>query len=239
VSAAAHPLVVALDGPGSSGKSTVGSAAAEYLGYRFCDTGMFYRAITWLALERGIPLEDGAALAALVPEVELAAEGERRLSRVLVAGRDVTVKVASSRVDHSVSEVARQPEVRAALLPRQREVARGGGIVMAGRDIGTVVLPNADLKLFLDASVAERARRRAEQRGVDPESPAGERLLDELRRRDRIDGTRDVAPLRAADDAVVIKSDGNSLGQTIDEVVAAIRRRERDAAGSRPPVVRG
>ena len=226
----AHPLVVALDGPGSSGKSTVGSAAAEYLGYRFCDTGMFYRAVTWLALERGVPTDDGAALAALVPDVELAPETEGQLMRVLVGGRDVTATIASARVDRHVSDVARQPAVRAALLPRQRELANGGGIVMAGRDIGTVVLPDADLKLFLDASVEERARRRAQQRGVGAESPAADRLLDELRRRDRIDGTRDIAPLRAAEDAVVIKTDGNTLGQTIDEVVAAIRRREHELA---------
>ena len=223
-----HPLVVALDGPGSSGKSTVGSAAAEYLGYRFCDTGMFYRAVTWLALDRGVPTDHGPTLATLVAEVRLSPAADGRLSRVLVGDRDVTTKVASARVDRHVSDVARQPAVRAALLPRQRELATGGGIVMAGRDIGTVVLPDADLKLFLDASVEERARRRAEQRGIEAASPAGAHLLEELRRRDRIDGTRDIAPLRAADDAVVIKTDGNSLGQTIDDVVAAIREREHE-----------
>jgi cytidylate kinase len=191
---------------------------------------MFYRAVTWLALERGVSTDDGAALAALVPDVDLAAEAEGRMSRVVVDGRDVTTKVASARVDHYVSDVARQPEVRAALLPRQRDLARGGGIVMAGRDIGTVVLPDADLKLFLDASLEERARRRAEQRGVDPDSPAGAEMLEELRRRDRIDKSRSVAPLRAADDAIVVKTDGNSLGQTIDEVVAAMRQRERELA---------
>jgi cytidylate kinase len=233
-----HPLVVALDGPGSSGKSTVGAAAAEYLGYRFCDTGMFYRAVTWLALQRKVPTDDSDALAALVPEVELAAEADGRLSRVLVAGRDVTDDVASARVDRHVSDVARQPALRAALLPRQRELAVGGGILMAGRDIGTVVLPEADLKLFLDASAEERARRRAEQRGLDPASPEAGRILEELRRRDRLDGTRAVAPLRTADDAIVIKTDGNTLGQTIDAVVAAIRGREgelaRSSTGARP-----
>ena len=226
-------LVVALDGPGSSGKSTVGAAAAEYLGYRFCDTGMLYRAVTWLALARDVPLDDERPLAALVPHVELAAEAEGRLSRVLVGGEDVTEKVASPRVDRHVSEVSRQPAVRAALLPRQRALAAGGGIVMAGRDIGTVVLPDADLKLYLDASAEERARRRAEQRGLDPASPAGKRILAELRRRDRIDASRPVAPLRVAPDAVVIRTDGNSLGQTIDAVVAAIRRRQRDLRGRR------
>jgi len=234
-----HPLVVALDGPGSSGKSTVGSAAAEYLGYRFCDTGMLYRAVTWLALARDVPLGDEQRLAALVPDVELAAEAEGRLSRVLVAREDVTEKVASPRVDRHVSEVSRQPALRAALLPRQRALAAGGGIVMAGRDIGTVVLPDADLKLYLDASAEERARRRAEQRGLAPDSPAAARILAELRRRDRIDATRPIAPLRKAPDAVVIRTDGNTLGQTIDAVVAAIRRRERELArGTRGKVTR-
>jgi cytidylate kinase len=221
-------LAVAIDGPGSSGKSTVGAAAAGYLGYRFCDTGMFYRAVTWLALERGVPTDDGAALAALVPDVELAADAEGRLSRVLIGERDVTELVATPRVDRHVSDVARQAEVRAALLPRQRDLAVGGGMIMAGRDIGTVVLPDADLKLFLDASAEERARRRAEQRGLVPDSAAAKRILAELRRRDRIDASRSVAPLRAAPDAVVIRTDGNTVGQTIDAVVAAIRRRERE-----------
>ena len=221
-------LVVALDGPGSSGKSTVGSAAADTLGYRFCDTGMLYRAVTWLSLERDVPAVDATRLAALVPEVELVPEADGRLSRVLVAGEDVTEKVASARVDRRVSEVAAQPAVRAALLPRQRHLAAGGGIVMAGRDIGTVVLPDADLKLFLDASAEERATRRAEQRGLAPDSPAAARILADLRRRDRIDATRAIAPLRQAPDAVVIPTDRNTVGQTIDAVVAAIRERERE-----------
>ena len=221
-------LVVALDGPGSSGKSTVGSAAAETLGYRFCDTGMLYRAVTWLALDRDVPADDGERLAGLVPDVELAPEAHGRLSRVLVAGEDVTKKVASARVDRRVSELSAQPAVRTALLPRQRLLAAGGGIVMAGRDIGTVVLPGADLKLFLDASAEERARRRAEQRGLAPDSRAAARILADLRRRDRIDATRPIAPLRQAPDAVVIRTDGNTVGQTIDAVVAAISERERE-----------
>lgn len=234
-----YPLVVALDGPGSSGKSTVGSAAADYLGYRFCDTGMLYRAVTWLAIAKAIPPDAAERLSALVAEVELGPDAEGRLSRVLVDGRDVTAEVGSAQVDRRVSEVARRPEVRAALLPRQRALAAGGRIVMAGRDIGTVVLPEADLKLYLDASVEERARRRAEQRSLEPDSPGAARILAELRRRDRIDATRPVAPLRLAPDAVVIRTDGNTLGQTIDEVVAAIRRRERELTRSRRSPARG
>jgi cytidylate kinase len=189
---------------------------------------MLYRAVTWLSLARDVPAADGERLAALVPEVELVLESDGRLSRVLVAGEDVTEKVASPRVDRRVSEVAAQPAVRAALLPRQRHLAADGGIVVAGRDIGTVVLPDADLKLFLDASAEERARRRAEQRGLSPDSAAATRILEDLRRRDRIDATRPIAPLRQAPDAFVIRTDGNTVDQTIEAVVSAIRERERE-----------
>ncbi|MHB8673604.1 MAG: (d)CMP kinase [Candidatus Limnocylindrales bacterium] len=216
-------LVVALDGPASSGKSSVGAAAAEALGYRFIDTGLLYRALTWLALHRGIPLADGTALVPLIPEIELALDGAGRHARVVVGGIDRTAVVQTARVDRSVSEVARTPEVRAAFLPVQRGLASRGGIVVAGRDIGTVVLPSADVKLFLDASVEERARRRAAERGEPPEGPAAERILDELRRRDEIDRNRSVAPLRAAADARHVVTDGNSFEETVATVISAIR----------------
>jgi cytidylate kinase len=223
--------IVSLDGPGSSGKSSVGAAAAERLGYRFCDTGLLYRALTWLALERGADLDNGAALADLESEVMLADSGVGRLDRVLVDGRDVTPEVHTPRVDAAVSQVSQHPEVRAGLLERQRAIARAGRIIMAGRDIGTVVLPDADLRLYLDVSVAERARRRAEERGVDPESVEGRRILADLERRDRIDRERATAPLRVPDGAVVIRTDGNSFEQTVDAVVDAILRAEEASGG--------
>ncbi len=219
-------FVVALDGPGSSGKSSVGAAAARRLGYRFCDTGLLYRAVTWLAIERSVDLGDVNRLAALGGEVGLAPDEEGRLSRVIVGGRDVTEQVQTGAIDERVSDVARVAEVRAALLPRQRAIAAEGGIIMAGRDIGTVVLPDADLKLFLDASVEERARRRAAERGLEPGEPAARQILAELRRRDRIDSTRAVAPLRAAPAAVRIVTDGLTFEETVETVVAAIRRTE-------------
>jgi cytidylate kinase len=222
-------LVVSLDGPGSSGKSTVGAAAATELGYRFCDTGLLYRGLTWLALERGVALKDGAALAGLVAELTLVADADGRLTRVRVGRRDVTDGVHAGRVDRHVSVVARQPEVRAALLPRQREIATAGRIIMAGRDIGTVVLPDADLKLWLEVSVEERARRRAAERGVAADSPAAQAILADLRHRDEIDATRVIAPLRVPPDAVVIHSDGRRLEETIAAMVAAIRAREAQA----------
>jgi cytidylate kinase len=223
---ASRRLVVAIDGPASSGKSSVGAAAARQLGYRFCDTGLLYRAVTDLALRRAVELGDPAGLLPLVDEVELAADVDGRLSRVLIDGVDVTTEVRRPEVDRAVSEVSRVPEVRAALLARQRALADAGGIVMAGRDIGTVVLPDADLKVFLDASTEERARRRAEERGLAEGSPEADAILADLQRRDDLDRNRTVAPLRPADDALHVQTDGNTFEQTVAAVVAAIRAAE-------------
>jgi cytidylate kinase len=235
--AAADPtrLVVAIDGPGSSGKSSVGAAAAQRVGYRFCDTGLLYRAVTWLSLERGVPATDAAALRELATEVELAQDGAGKLSHVLVDGIDRTADVHTPPVDAAVSAVSAVPELRAALLERQRALAAAGGIVMAGRDIGTVVLPDADLKLFLDASVEERARRRAEERGLDPASPEAEAILEALRLRDRLDSTRAVAPLHPAADARIIATDGNRFEDTVDAVASAILDAQSRLAAERSP----
>ncbi len=217
------PLIVALDGPGSSGKSSVGAAAARAVGYRFCDTGLLYRAVTWLAEARGASVDDPEGLVALVDEVQLRADADGRLAGVEVDGVDHTADVRSPAVDAAVSAVSAVPEVRAALLARQRDLARTGGIVIAGRDIGTVVLPDADLKIYLDASVEERARRRTQERGLDPDGPAAQAILEGLRRRDRLDTTRAVAPLRIAPDARVITTDGNRFEDTVSAVIGAIR----------------
>lgn len=225
---------MALDGPASSGKSSVGAAAAARLGYRFCDTGLLYRAITWLALNRGLRAEHADALVRLVTEVELIDDGTGRLAHVAIDGVDRTDEVRGPDVDAAVSAYSSVGDVRRALLARQRALALAGRIVMAGRDIGTVVLPDADLKLFLDASVEERARRRAMERDIEPGSPAGEEILAELRRRDDLDSHRAVAPLRAADDAVVIRTDGNTFEMTVSLVVNQIRRAEADDGVSEP-----
>jgi cytidylate kinase len=217
-------LVVALDGPASSGKSSVGAAAAGRLGYRFCDTGLLYRAVTWLALHRDVTPEDTEALVGLVDEIHLVDDGTGRLAHVAVDEVDRTAEVRGPDVDVEVSSYSGVAELRAALLQRQRRLVDGGRIIMAGRDIGTVVLPDADLKLYLDASVEERAARRARERGIEPASAEGQEILTELRRRDELDSTRIVAPLRAAEDAVVIKTDGNTFEMTVSVVVNTIRR---------------
>ena len=193
-------LVVALDGPGSSGKSSVGAAAALEVGYRFCDTGLLYRAVTWLALARNVSASYPHAMRGLVDEVELAPD----------AAGPAVARPRRRRRPHRRRPQPGGRRRRLGRRPRSRscaprswsgsaQLADGGGIVMAGRDIGTVVLPDADLKIFLEASVEERARRRTEERGLDPDGPEADAILEALRRRDELDSTRAVAPLRAAD----------------------------------------
>jgi cytidylate kinase len=215
-------VVVALDGPSSSGKSTVGAEAARRLGYRFCDTGLLYRAVTWLALERGIGPGDVEALLALAGEVRLEADERGRYRRVRAAGKDVTSEVRAAAVEAAVSDYSRVAELRAAFVPRQRELAAAGSIIVAGRDIGTVILPDADVKVYLDASAEERARRRAAQRRTSGAGPERQ-ILDDLRRRDAIDSTRETAPLRTAEDAVVIHSDGLDFEETVKAVMDVVR----------------
>ena len=228
--AARGGLVVAIDGPSSSGKSTVGTEVASRLRYRFCDTGLLYRAIAWLALERRVAPTDVDGLVPLAAEIRLVADSRGRLRRVEADGRDVTVEVRSAVVDRAVSDYSKVPELRVALVSRQRAIAAEGGIIMAGRDIGTVILPNADVKIFLSASPEERARRRAAQRKTTEEGEA-EQILDELRRRDAIDSSREIAPLRPAPDALLVNTDGNTFDQTVAMVVSAIRSAEGGAGG--------
>jgi cytidylate kinase len=231
-SPARRGLVVSLDGPGGSGKSTVGMRAAGQLGYRFCDTGVLYRGLTWLAMERGANLDDPAALVPLVAHISLEPDSDERYLRMLVDAEDVTKRLHTAAVDREVSRVSQHAPVRAALLKVQRELAAPGQMIMAGRDIGTVVLPDADLKLYLDVSVEERARRRAEERGLAVDARAVTEIEDDLRRRDGIDSSRKTAPLRIPDGATIVRTEGNSLEQTVAHVVEIVRDAERARAGS-------
>ena len=214
--------VIALDGPASSGKSSVGAAVAAAFGFRFFDSGLLYRALAFAALDRGVDPADGPAVAALAPSVSVEPDADGRIDRVRLDGRDIGPQIRTPEVDRVVSAVARAPQVRAGLLVRQRELAASGGIVVAGRDIGTVVLPGAEVKIWLDASVGERAARRALERGVDPESAEGRAILEEMRSRDGADGRRSIAPARPADDATHVRTDGNTLEGTIAAVIAAV-----------------
>ncbi len=189
--------------------------------------------LAWLAADRGVDPTDAAGLLRLVPDVELVDDGSGRISRLMVAGSDVTDSLHAAAVDRIVSAVARVPEVRGALLRLQRDIARASaatGIIMAGRDIGSVVLPDADLKLYLDVSLDERARRRAEQRGLQTGSAEARHIRDELARRDAIDSTRAASPLVVPKDARTIPTDGHTLDRSITQVVSLIRAAE--AAGA-------
>jgi CMP/dCMP kinase len=199
-------MIVAIDGPAGAGKSTVARTLAGRLGFRYLDTGAMYRALTWLALEEGIDLENGAALGGLAQASPIAFERDR----VAIAGEDVTEAIRRPEIDRLVSTVARHPEVREVMRDRQRELAEQGDAVIEGRDIGTVVCPHADVKVYLVADPEERARRRVSDR---PEIGA-EALATDLRLRDQ----RDAAQMQPAQDAKTI----DTTYLDVDEVVARI-----------------
>jgi len=223
---------IAIDGPAGAGKSTAARRLAERLGAYYVDTGAMYRALTLKALERGVPVDDEAALVALLGETVVAFGGPNAegVPTVLLDERDVTQEIRSPRVSGSVSAVARHPGVRAELVRRQRQLAlhylsAGRMVVMDGRDIGTVVLPEARVKVFLTASLDERARRRHEELARRGERPTYGETLERLRERDRKDAEREVAPLRKAEDAVEIDTTGKSVDEVVEAIVRLVEER--------------
>ncbi len=217
-----YPEIVAIDGPAASGKTTIANQLAERWKYLFFDTGVMYRAVTWLALEKQIPIKDEPAVSALAEKIQIDVEpsskDDGREYDVLVDGVDVTWHLRSPKVDAKVSKVSAYPAVRKALTKQQRRIGLRGKVIMVGRDIGTVVLPEADLKIFLDADVDERARRRFNQRVDRGERVEFSKILKKLKKRDRIDSTREIAPLCAASDAVVINTDTLSVADVLSEI---------------------
>ncbi len=204
----------------------MGTRVARALGYRFVDTGSMYRAITLAALQRQLDLEDARALSDLARDVAIALEpgpaDAPEASRVLVDGADVTDRLRSAEVGGAVSLVSRVPAVRRAMVALQRELAAQGGLVMAGRDIGTVVLPDASLKVYLDASPGERIRRRHDELAAGGREVPLDAVREELARRDAIDSSRSVSPLRPADDAVVIDTDHLSLDEVVERILSLV-----------------
>ena len=231
-----HDLAIAIDGPAASGKSAAGEEVARRLGVRFLDTGVMYRAITVAALQRGVSAHDPDALTALANAAEIRLERIGDADRLLLDGEDITDKLRIDAVDANVAAVSAVGGVRRALVAPQRAVAAQGGVVMAGRDIGSVVLPNADLKIFLTASAETRARRRAEQYGAadgDGYHAEYQKILRALRRRDKIDGERADSPMRQAEDAVEIRSDDMTLNEVVAEIVRLTKVRIESRAGLR------
>ncbi len=225
------PERIAIDGPAGSGKSTIGEELARHLGYLYVDTGALYRAVTWLALQEGKAVDDGPALARLAQQAEIVISRptieDGRQYTVTVRGRDVTWDIRNGPVTRAVPLISVHQEVRTILREQQRALARQGrGVVMVGRDIGAVVLPDAELKIYLDASVEERARRRylelMERMGEqNPALPAFESVLDDIRRRDAIDSSHTFL----AKDAVVIHTDSLSIAQVLERIYSHLEGR--------------
>ena len=222
---AARSRVIAIDGPVGAGKSTVARALAQRLGYRYVDTGAMYRAVAWQATHRGIDLNDRAAVAEVARAIEIEFVPGAGGQRVVAQGTDVTEAIRSPRMSEGASVVSAYPEVREALVALQRRMGEGGGVVMEGRDIGTVVFPNAEVKIYLDASLDNRARRRHEELRAKGEAITFEGVREALRERDHRDSTRAHSPLRAAPDAVVIDSTTLTVAQVVDEIMRQLPAR--------------
>jgi cytidylate kinase len=213
-------LVIAIDGPSGAGKGTVARAVASELGYRHIDSGAMYRAVGWKALQAGMPLEDEGAIARLARDSRI----DLTATTVSIDDRDVTQAIRTPEIDRAAAAVARLPDVRVVLVARQRLLNDGHGIVMEGRDIGTVVFPAADVKIYLDAAPEERARRRAnDSTRTSRPAPVSE-VATLLTERDQLDRTRAVSPLYAAADATIIDTTGKSVGEVVAEVLEVIRR---------------
>ena len=220
------PKVIAIDGPAASGKSTLGHKLAQFLGYLYFDTGVMYRAVTLLALQRGMDIKNEAAITGLSEQAQIDVRPpsvkDGRAYDVIADGQDVTWGIRTSDVEAQVSPVSAYPGVRKALSAQQRRIGERGNVVMVGRDIGTVVLPEAELKIYLDASVEERARRRYLELRARQEPADYHQILRAMRRRDHIDSNRKVAPLRPASDALILCSDGLDADQVLELAKAMV-----------------
>ena len=223
-------MVIAIDGPVGAGKSTAARALARRLGYLYVDTGAMYRAVAWRALREGIPLRDGPRLAALARRLRIRLVPRGRSLRVLAGSEDVTRAIRRPETAEASSRVSVHPGVRRALVATQRAMGARGGVVMEGRDIGTVVFPRADLKIYLDASPDERARRRWDELRAQRPGASLRAVLGDVTRRDRRDRRRRAAPLRPAPGALRLDTTGLSLRAVIDRLARVARMRAEKRA---------
>jgi len=220
------PRTIAIDGPAASGKSTLGERLARHLGYLYFDTGVMYRAVTLSALQTDTDVYDEPGVTRLaetvVIDVQQASVNDGRMYDVILNGNDVTWEIRSAPVAANVSVVSTYAGVRKAMTEQQRRIGMHGNVVMVGRDIGTVVLPDADLKIYLDASAEERARRRFVEEQARGIATSYEEILDNVRTRDKIDSSREVAPLKPAEDAIILNSDDLDADEVLQEAIRLI-----------------
>jgi cytidylate kinase len=223
------PTTIAIDGPAASGKSTIGCELAKRLNYLYFDTGVMYRAVTWTALDKGICIPDEAGVTALAQRLSIGVRpptvDDGRQYTVLADGQDITWSIREDDVEAGVSQVSAYRGVRQALVIQQRRVSDQGRVVMVGRDIGTIVLPNADLKIFLNASINERAKRRYRELIARGQRPNYEDVVVAMRRRDEIDSKREVSPLVPAADAVIVDTSFLTIDQALDVIEDLVNQR--------------
>jgi cytidylate kinase len=227
-----YPHIVAIDGPAASGKTTIANQLAERWGYLLFDTGVMYRAVTWVAINNKISTKDERAVSELADQIQIdvapPSQDDGREYDVIADGVDVTWRIREKKVDSQVSRVSAYPGVREALTRQQRRIGLGGKVIMVGRDIGTVVLPEADLKIYLDASVKERAKRRFAQRVERGEDVELSKILKKLIKRDKIDSTREIAPLCAAEDAIIINTDDLTVPEVVKKIELIAQKSSKD-----------
>ncbi|NPA16007.1 MAG: (d)CMP kinase [Deferribacteres bacterium] len=219
-------MIIAIDGPAGSGKSTVAKIIAQRLGFLYLDTGAIYRAVGYLALKKGIDLEDEKALVNLIRQMELTITPEKGHQKIAVNGEDITEKIRTEEIGMAASTVSKHPEVRKALLELQRDFGRRCNLVTEGRDTTTVVFPNAEVKIFLTASPEVRAERRLKELKEKGIEKSYEEVLNAIIKRDRQDTERAVAPLKPAEDAVIIDTSGMSIEEVVEEILKIVEKAE-------------
>ncbi|MCA0970329.1 (d)CMP kinase [Halobacillus litoralis] len=221
-----NTMTIAIDGPAAAGKSTVAKLVAEKLSFIYVDTGAMYRALTWKAIEENVDLEDETGLEQLIKESDLQLVQSEMGQRVMLDGKDVSDDIRSNEVTNNVSIVAKHERVRIEMVKRQQKLVREQGVVMDGRDIGTHVLPDAEVKIFMIASVQERAERRFKENVEKGITADLEQLKEEIRKRDELDSNRDVSPLVKAEDAVELDTTSLSIEQVVDRIIEIVRKTE-------------
>ncbi len=226
-------LIIAIDGPVGSGKSTVARRVAELLRYTYLDSGAMYRALAWKALERGVPLEDAAQLEALAADTRIDLEAGRGGMHVRVDGADITRAIRTPEVSEATSRISVYPGVRRLMVAEQQRAGRRGGVVMEGRDIGTVVFPSADLKIYLDANVEVRAERRLRELQARGESLSLEQMQEDVRERDQRDKSREASPLLRAPDAVLVDNSAMDVEESARLVALLASQKKGDSGQSK------